>query len=74
MGSNPVERLVARVALAFFNRFVLRHPGAAAAMARNGNVPGLKPWSARASRRRDRRAGNGWSEPQLRPSDRKRVM
>ena len=40
MGSNPVERLVARVALAFFNRFVLRHPGAAAAMARNGNVPG----------------------------------
>jgi predicted dienelactone hydrolase len=40
MGSNPVERLVARVTLAFFNRFVLGHPGAAAAMARNGNVPG----------------------------------
>ncbi|HEV8221471.1 MAG TPA: hypothetical protein VGQ05_14475 [Streptosporangiaceae bacterium] len=40
MGSNPVERLAARVTLAFFNRFVLRHPGAAAAMARNGNVPG----------------------------------
>jgi len=40
MGSNPVERLVARVTLAFFNRFVLRHPGAAAAMARSGNVPG----------------------------------
>jgi dienelactone hydrolase len=40
MGSSPVERLVARVTLAFFNRFVLRHPGAAAAMARNGNVPG----------------------------------
>ena len=40
MGSSPVERLVARVTLAFFNRFVLRHPGAAAAMARTGNVPG----------------------------------
>jgi len=40
MGSNPVERLTARVTLAFFNRFVLRQPGAAAAMARNGNVPG----------------------------------
>jgi hypothetical protein len=40
MGSNPVERLVARVTLAFFNRFVLRQPGAASAMARNGNVPG----------------------------------
>jgi len=40
MGSSPVERLVARVTLAFFNRFVLRHPGAAAAMARAGNVPG----------------------------------
>jgi hypothetical protein len=40
MGSNPVERLAARVTLAFFNRFVLRRPGAAAAMARAGHVPG----------------------------------
>jgi dienelactone hydrolase len=40
MGSNPVERLTARVTLAFFNRFVLRQAGAAAAMARAGNVPG----------------------------------
>jgi dienelactone hydrolase len=40
MGSNPVERLTARVTLAFFNRFVLRQPGAAAALARAGNVPG----------------------------------
>jgi dienelactone hydrolase len=40
MGSNPVERLAARVTLAFFNRFVLRQPGAAAALARAGNVPG----------------------------------
>lgn len=40
MGSNPVERLTARVTLAFFNRFVLRLPGAAADLARAGNVPG----------------------------------
>jgi dienelactone hydrolase len=40
MGSAPAERLAARVTLAFFNRYVLRRPGAAAAMARAGHVPG----------------------------------
>ena len=41
MGSNPVERLTARVTLAFFNRFVLRQrPAQPGAMTRNGNVPG----------------------------------
>jgi hypothetical protein len=40
VGTNRVERLVARVTLAFFNRYVLRLPGAAAAMSRYGNVRG----------------------------------
>ena len=40
LGTNPVERLVARVTLAFFDRYVLRQAGAAAAMSRAGNVRG----------------------------------
>jgi dienelactone hydrolase len=40
VGTNRVERLVTRVTLAFFNRYVLRLPGAAAAMSRYGNVRG----------------------------------
>jgi dienelactone hydrolase len=39
-GTNPVERLVARVTLAFFNRYVLGQAPAAAAMTRDGNVSG----------------------------------
>jgi fermentation-respiration switch protein FrsA (DUF1100 family) len=39
-GTNPVERIVARVTLAFFNRYMLRQPGALATMTRNGNVRG----------------------------------
>ena len=39
-GTNPVERLVARVTLAFFNRYVLGQAGALATMTREGNVSG----------------------------------
>jgi dienelactone hydrolase len=41
MGTNPVERLVARVTLAFFDRYVLGQAGALAAMTREGNVSGI---------------------------------
>jgi dienelactone hydrolase len=40
MGTNPVERLVARVTLAFFDRYVLGQAGALATMTREGNVSG----------------------------------
>jgi len=39
-GTNPVERLVARVTLAFFDRYVLGQPQARATMTRDGNVSG----------------------------------
>ena len=39
-GANPVERLVARVTLAFFNRYVLGQTVALATMTREGNVSG----------------------------------
>jgi len=39
-GTNPVERLVARVTLAFFDRYVLGTARALAAMTRDGNVSG----------------------------------
>jgi dienelactone hydrolase len=39
-GTNPVEHLVARVTLAFFDRYVLGHAGALATMTRDGNVSG----------------------------------
>ena len=39
-GTNPVERLVARVTLAFFDRYVLGTAHALAAMTRDGNVIG----------------------------------
>ncbi len=41
MGTNPVERLVARVTLSFFDRYVLGQAGALAAMTREGNVSGI---------------------------------
>jgi predicted dienelactone hydrolase len=37
-GTNPVERLVARVTLAFFDRYVLGQASALARMTRDGNV------------------------------------
>jgi len=37
-GTNTYERIVARVTLAFFNRYVLGHRAAARAMRRAGNV------------------------------------
>ena len=40
-GDNSVERLVARVTLAFFDRYVAGQPGALAAMKRAGNVSGI---------------------------------
>ena len=40
VGTNRVERLVARVTLAFFNRYVLGQTGALATMTRDGNVSG----------------------------------
>lgn len=40
-GSNPFERIVARVSLAFFNRYVLGQYSAGPAMKRAGNVPNL---------------------------------
>jgi fermentation-respiration switch protein FrsA (DUF1100 family) len=39
-GTNRVERIVAAVTLAFFNRYVLGEAGALAAMTRDGNVRG----------------------------------
>lgn len=39
-GTNPVERLVARVTLAFFDRYVLGQSGALETMTRDGNVSG----------------------------------
>ena len=39
-GTNPVERVVARVTLAFFDRYVLGQAGALAAMTRAGTVSG----------------------------------
>ena len=39
-GTNPVERLAARVTLAFFNRYVLGQAAALATMTREGNVSG----------------------------------
>lgn len=40
-GTSRIERLVARVTLAFFDRYVLRRAAAGAAMRRQGNVGGL---------------------------------
>jgi len=40
VGTNRVERLVARVTLAFFDRYVLGQDDALAAMARDGNIGG----------------------------------
>lgn len=39
-GSNPTERLVARVTLDFFDRYVLGQDGAQATMMKDGNVSG----------------------------------
>ena len=39
-GTNAVERLVARVTLAFFDRYVLGQSGALETMTRDGNVSG----------------------------------
>jgi dienelactone hydrolase len=39
-GTNPVERLVARVTLAFFDRYVLGQAGALQTMTRDGDVSG----------------------------------
>ncbi len=39
-GTNPVERLTARVTLAFFDRYVLGQPDALETMTRDGNVSG----------------------------------
>jgi len=39
-GTNRVERVVARVTLAFFDRYVLGDAGALATMTRDGNIPG----------------------------------
>jgi hypothetical protein len=40
VGSSPLARLVARVTLAFFDRYVLGQAGALATMTRDGNVSG----------------------------------
>ena len=40
IGTNPVEQLVARVTLAFFDRYVLGQARALGAMTRDGNVSG----------------------------------
>jgi fermentation-respiration switch protein FrsA (DUF1100 family) len=40
-GTNPTERLVAKVTLAFFNRYVLGRAGALATMTKYGNVSGI---------------------------------
>ena len=41
MGDNPVERLVARVTLAFFGRYVLGHAGALATIAQAASRSGI---------------------------------
>jgi hypothetical protein len=40
VGTNPVEQLVARVTLAFFNRYLLGRDSALTTMTRDGNVSG----------------------------------
>ncbi len=40
-GTNRFEEIVARVTLAFFNRYLLRHPDAGTTMRRQGDVSGL---------------------------------
>jgi fermentation-respiration switch protein FrsA (DUF1100 family) len=40
VGTRPLARLVARVTLAFFDRYVLGQAGALATMTRDGNVSG----------------------------------
>jgi fermentation-respiration switch protein FrsA (DUF1100 family) len=40
VGTNPAERVVARVTLAFFNRYVLGQTGAVTTMTRDGDVSG----------------------------------
>ncbi len=40
-GSNPTEQLVVQVTLDFLDQYVLREPGAAAALVRDGNRPGV---------------------------------
>lgn len=40
-GTSQVEQVVARVTLAFFNRYVLGQPRARSAMATDGDVPGV---------------------------------
>jgi Chlorophyllase enzyme len=40
VGTNPVERLTARVTLAFFDRYLLGQPDALKTMTRDGNVTG----------------------------------
>jgi hypothetical protein len=39
-GTNPLERFMARVTLAFFDRYVLGQAGALEIMTRDGNVTG----------------------------------
>jgi hypothetical protein len=41
VGTNSVERTVARVTVAFFNRYLLGQAGALATMTREGNVSGV---------------------------------
>ena len=45
-GDNPVERLVARVTLAFFARYVLSDAAALATMTRLGNSAGIAALSS----------------------------
>ena len=53
-GTNPVERLTARVTLAFFDRYVLGQPDALETMTRDAMSHRHRPhWSAVASLRRD---------------------
>jgi hypothetical protein len=40
-GTNRYERIVARVTLAFFDRYLLRRPGAGSTMRKQGNARGL---------------------------------
>ena len=40
IGTNPVEQLVARVTLAFFDRYVLGQADALSTMTQDGNVSG----------------------------------
>jgi hypothetical protein len=45
-GDDPVERLVARITLAFFDRYVLGDAGAATIMTRLGNSSGIAALSS----------------------------